>query len=295
MSAGWRRRPEVSQRWALRLMSWIALRFGRRAARLVLHPITAYYLLFAVRARRASGTYLRRALGRAPAPVDRYRHFHAFAATILDRVYLLHQRFELFAFEAHGEDELRERLARGAGVLLVGAHLGSFEALRALGRRHEGLRVAMVMYEDNARMLNETLAAISPAARQDVIALGSFDSMLRVRDSLAAGNAVGVLGDRGLDDGDALELPFLGASARFPLGPMRMAAMLRCRVVFMAGLYLGGARYRLHFEPIADFGAAPTAAGDALAAYVACLERHCRAAPYNWFNFYEFWGHAEAR
>jgi predicted LPLAT superfamily acyltransferase len=70
---------------------------------------------------------------------------------------------------------------------------------------------------------------------------------------------------------------------------MRMAAMLRCRVVFMAGLYLGGNRYALHFEPIADFGASPQEPGAALAAYVACLERHCRAAPYNWFNFYDFW------
>jgi predicted LPLAT superfamily acyltransferase len=295
MNDEWRRRPEISQRWALRLMSWIALRFGRRAARLVLHPVTAYYLLFASSARRASLAYLRRALGRAPGLTDRYRHFHAFAATILDRVYLLHGRFELFELDANGEAQLREQLGRGPGVLLLGAHLGSFEALRALGRRHEGLRVAMVMYEDNARMLNETLAAINPAARQDVIPLGRFDSMLRVRDSLAAGSAVGVLGDRGLDDDDVLELPFLGMAARFPLGPMRMAAMLRCRVVFMAGLYLGGARYAVHFEPIADFSAGSTAPGTALAAYVSCLERHCRAAPYNWFNFFDFWADAAAR
>lgn len=295
MSAGWRRRPEISQRWALRLMSWIALRLGRRAARLVLHPVTAYYLLFAPRARHASRAYLRRALGRAPGLADLYRHFHAFAATILDRVYLLNGRFDLFELDAKGETELRAQLGRGPGVLLLGAHLGSFEALRALGRRREGLRFAMVMYEDNARMLNETLAAISPAARQDVIALGRVDSMLRVRDSLATGSAVGVLGDRGLDDDDVLELPFLGAAARFPLGPMRMAAMLHCKVVFMAGLYLGGARYAVHFEPIADFSAGSTAPAAALGAYVACLERHCRAAPYNWFNFFDFWADAAAR
>jgi hypothetical protein len=26
-----------------------------------------------------------------------------------------------------------------------------------------------------------------------------------------------------------------------------------------------------------------------MAQYVAQLERYCRAAPYNWFNFYDFW------
>ncbi len=286
MSARWRRAPERSQRSALRLMRWIALGLGRRAARLVLHPVSAYFLLAAPQARRASRAFLGRALGRRATWADLYRHFYAFAATVLDRVYLLNGRFDLFEIDVRGEPDA------GAGLLLMGAHLGSFEALRAAGR-HGGLRVSMVMYEDNARMLNETLAALSPAARQDVIALGRVDSMLRVRDRLAEGGAVGVLGDRGLDDEDAQALPFLGAPARFPLGPFRMAALLRCRVVFMTGLYRGANRYALRFEPIADFSTAAAPAPEvALAAYVACLERHCREAPYNWFNFYDFWADA---
>lgn len=288
MSATWRHQPERSHRVALRLMRWIALGLGRGTARLVLHPVSAYFLLFAPRARRASRAFLDRALGRRATISDLYRHFFAFAATVLDRVYLLNARFELFDIDEHGAP-------RSGGLLLMGAHLGSFEALRASGRRAGGLRVSMVMYEDNARMLNETLAALSPDARQDVIALGRVDSMLRVRDCVAEGGVAGVLGDRGLDDDDTHALPFLGAPARFPLGPMRMAALLRCRVLFMAGLYLGGNRYALRFEPIADFSAARPAPEAALAAYVACLERHCRAAPYNWFNFYDFWGGTDAR
>jgi predicted LPLAT superfamily acyltransferase len=295
MTAAWRDRPERSHRLILRLMRWIALALGRRVARAVLHPITAYYLAFAPRERRASGAYLARVLGRAATLAERYRHFHGFAATVLDRVYLLHERFELFDIEVHGEDALRAALAPGRGALLLGAHLGSFEALRAPGRRATGLRIAMVMYEDNARLLNETLAALGPAARQDVIALGRVDAMLRVRDFLEGGGIAGVLADRALQEGGAAAVPFLGAPARFPLGPMRMAAMLRCRTLFMAGLYLGGKRYALHFEPLADFGATPRPQPEAaLAAYVACLERYCRAAPFNWFNFYDFWADGAA-
>ena len=286
MSARWRRTPERSHPWALRAMRWVALGLGRRAARLVLHPVSAYFLLAAPQARRASREYLGRALGRRARLADLYRHFYAFAATVLDRVYFLNGRFDLFDIEARGAP------APGEGQLLMGAHLGSFEALRATGRRQEGLRVSMVMYEDNARMLNQALAAISPSAAQDVIALGHVDSMLRVRDCLAAGGFAGVLGDRGLAQDDTRAVPFLGAPAQFPLGPLRMAALLRCRVAFMAGLYLGGNRYVLHFEPLADFGAAGATPEAALAAYVACLERHCRAAPYNWFNFYDFWADA---
>jgi predicted LPLAT superfamily acyltransferase len=288
LTAPWRRAPERSRPGALALMRAIALVLGRGAARAVLHPIVVYYLLFAPQARRASRAYLARALGRPPRLADLYRHFHAFAATALDRVYLLNGRFDLFelAIERAPGD-------RASGLLLAGAHFGSFEALRAAGRKETGLAVSMLMYEDNARMLNETLAAISPAARLDVIPLGRLDSMLRVRERLAAGGMVGVLADRSLQaDEEARALPFLGAPARFPTGPMRMAALLRCRVWFMAGVYEGGNRYRLRFEPLADFSAGAATPEGALAAYVACLERHCRAAPYNWFNFYDFWADA---
>jgi predicted LPLAT superfamily acyltransferase len=285
MSARWRNAPERSHRLALVLMRAVALGLGRRAARALLPAIAAYYLAFTPRARRASRDYLARALGRAPRLADLYRHFFTFAASVLDRVYLLNGRFDLFRFELHGVP------AEPAGLLLAGAHFGSFEALRAVGRHKAGLRITMVKYEDNARMVNEALAAISPAAQLDVIPLGRVDSMLRVRDALAAGAVVGVLADRQLDDEHAVSLPFLGAPASFPLGPMRMAELLRCRVHFMAGVCLGGNRYALHFEPLADFGATPRPeAQAALRAYVACLERHCRAAPYNWFNFYDFRG-----
>jgi predicted LPLAT superfamily acyltransferase len=285
LTAPWRRAPERSRPGVLALMRAIALVLGRGAARAVLHPIVVYFLLFAPRARRASRAYLQRALGRPPRLADLYRHFHAFAATALDRVYLLNERFDLFELTIEGAPG-----DQASGLLLAGAHFGSFEALRAAGRKATGLAVSMVMYEDNARMLNETLAAISPAARLDVIPLGRLDSMLRVRERLAAGGMVGVLADRSLQaDEEARALPFLGAPARFPTGPMRMAALLRCRVWFMAGVYRGGNRYALRFEPLADFGAGAATPEGALAAYVACLERHCRAAPYNWFNFYDFW------
>ncbi len=34
---------------------------------------------------------------------------------------------------------------------------------------------------------------------------------------------------------------------------MRLAAMLKRPVLFMSGLYLGGNRYAIHFERLADF------------------------------------------
>ena len=292
--AAWAHTPERSNMLMLRLMTWISLRLGRRVGRVVLHPIAAYFLLFAPASRRASGDYLRRALGRPPGWRDRYRHFFTFAATIHDRVYLVNRRFELFDFEVHGEAELRRLLAGGKGLFLMGAHLGSFEAIRALGRRDADLRVAMVMHQDNAQKLNAMLAAINPEAVQDVIGLGQIDSMLKVRERLDEGCVVGMLADRTPGKDTLVPVQILGAYANLPLGPLRMAALLRRPVLFMTGLYLGGNRYAIHFEPLADFsgvarGGRDAALKAAVDRYAALLDRYCRKAPYNWFNFFDFW------
>ena len=91
-----------------------------------------------------------------------------------------------------------------------------------------------------------------------------------------------------------MEVEFLGAAARFPLGPMRVAALLGRPVILMLGLYLGANRYRVVFEEVADFSGIgrqerEAAVRAAVLRYVRRLEEYCRAYPYNWFNFYRFW------
>ena len=293
-AAAWAQRPERSNRAILRLMVWISLTLGRRVGRIVLHGIALYFVLFSPKARRASRAYLGRALGRWAEWADGYRHVLAFASTIHDRVYLLNDRFDLFDIEIVGAEALHEALARQPGALLIGAHLGSFEVLRAMGRGQAGLPVAMLMYEENARKINATLEAINPAATRDVIPLGRMDSMLQAREKLEQGYLVGMLADRRLGDDDTVGCEFLGATAAFPTGPWRMAAMLRRPVFLMTGLYLGGNRYRIHFEQLADFSATPREGRDAavraaVARYAERLGHYCRVAPYNWFNFFDFW------
>ena len=298
--AAWARDGERSNPMTLRLMTWISLRLGRRLARGVLVGVAAYFVLFAPRARQASRRYLQRALGREPGWLDGFRHVFSFAATVHDRVYLLNDRHDLFDIRAHGLEHIEAVLSSGRGAFLLGAHFGSFEVMRALARRRGGLEVSLLMYEDNARKINAALNAINPAATQDIIPLGRVDSMLRLQERLDAGAVVGMLADRSLRDDATMTLPFLGAPAPWPRGPLRLAALLRRPVLFMAGIYLGGNRYEIHFQPLADFTDTPrgeraAALDAALERYVGQLQARCLAAPYNWFNFYDFWQEPDPR
>lgn len=299
MAAVWMQQDERSNLAALRVMAWVARRLGRRAARLLLWPTTLYFVVFSRQARRASCDYLRRALGREPRFLDGCRHVFSFASTILDRFFLLNDRFDLYDVTVHGQGTVQAALAKGRGVFMIGAHLGSFEVVRATSQGHGAASVSMVMYEENARKINQILQAINPALQADIIPLGRVDSMLRVKHALERGDLVGMLCDRDLGGEAVRRVPFLGREAAFPTGPFRLAAMLKRPLVLMVGLYRGGNRYEVHFESLGDFSPEAPAADPALPvaarvdavidAYVARLEHHCRQAPYNWFNFYDYW------
>lgn len=291
--APWLDRRERGSRSATRLMKWLALRFGRRIARLVLYPICAYFLLFSPRARDASRRYLGRALDRAAHAGDLWRHYFTFAATVLDRVYFLGGQLDRFDIEIEGLDQVHRTLASRRGCLLIGAHLGSFELLRNLAVEHK-MPVSPVMYEDNAGNITDVLSTVNTKITSSTIVPSEVDTVLRISERLAAGEIVAMLGDRFVGSEKRVTCRFFGLDAAFPQGPLLLAQSLGVPVMLFFALYQGGARYSVLFEPFCDgpSGDRRTRAAwvqQAAQRYADRLEQLCRIAPYNWFNFYDFW------
>ncbi len=290
----WLAKGERSNPAVIKFMVWVALRLGRPTARALLHPVSFYYLLFSPGARAASKQFLTHALGRPPRFPDLYRHHFYFAASILDRIFFLNGQFAKFDVRVHGEHIAEQTMAQGKGCILLGAHFGSFEVVRALGRTQPSLRIALLMYQENARNIGAVAAAINPQLATEIIALGKPDSMLKILERLDAGTFIGILADRTFEAEGRTLCSFLGRPASFPLGPFRLARILRRPVLLMLGLYNGGARYDIHFELLGDWTDPPEgdrtlAVEGMLRHYVERLEHHARVAPYNWFNFYDIW------
>jgi predicted LPLAT superfamily acyltransferase len=277
------------------LLAWVTLTLGRSFGRICLGPISVYFLAFGPRPRVASADYLGRIFRRPARIRDVYRHIHTFASTIHDRVLLLSGRMGDFDLAIEGEELIHIALAEHRrGCLLLGSHLGSFEVLRAIAARRDDVRVRILMETENAARIQGVLGRLGPSLHDWIIPLGAPTTLLDVKESLERNEVVGILADRVWRSDRATVTPFLGSSARFPLGPFRLACALDAPVVFGVGLYRGGNRYSLHFERLdppewQPFSDKSDRALQLLTAYVARLEQYCRAAPYNWFNFYDFW------
>ena len=299
MSGAWLAQRERGSQSAMRALIWVTLALGRRIGRVFLHPICAYFVLFSRGARRASADYLRRALGRPPRLADLMRHFHSFASTIHDRVYLRAGRYDYFDVRLDAPPALLTDLRTGRGCILLGSHLGSFEILRAAGLAEGAPPVNVLMHVEGAEKVNHVMDALAPAAAPRVIPLGHPGSLLRAQECLERGEIVGILADRSLRDGRDCRCDFLGSPARFPLGPFLLAGLLHAPVILAFGLYRGGRRYDVHLEPFAerielDRRDRAGSLRPWVERYAARLEQRCREAPYNWFNFYDFWTPAGA-
>jgi predicted LPLAT superfamily acyltransferase len=290
----WAHNQERGNMAALKLMSWIALHLGRRFSRAVLWFVMLYFYLSSSSARNASREFLSRIPGQTTGRAAVFRHLYAFGAVTLDRIYFLNGRLDLFNISVNDTHNLALGTASsGAGMFLMGAHLGSFECVRSIARDHPQLKMVLLMYEENARNIKQLLSAINPEAQQDIISLGRPGAMLAVKEQLAKGALIGVLADRSLDDTGNVQVSLLGSPAAFPSGPFRMAAMLGHPVFFMTGTYHGGNRYTIHLDLIINAASIAAnreqASQRALERYVQLIEQHCVAEPYNWFNFFDFW------
>ena len=290
----WVERRERGSEALMRLIAWLTFALGRSAGRLLLYPICAYFFALSARARRASRDYLGRVLGRPAGVTDVWRHYHAFASVVHDRLFLVAGRLREFEVTVHAGAEVSQWLAGSRGCILLGSHLGSFEILRARGVAQHFRPVNVVMHLDNAAKTNRVLQSIAPAVGQRVIPLGRPESLLRVEECLGRGEVVGILGDRVWQNDRSASCDFLGGRARFPLGPLMLAGLVQSPVILFFGLYRGGRRYEIRLEPLAEritFNGRDREASLSpwIELYARRLEHYCRLAPYNWFNFYDFW------
>ncbi len=286
---------------AIWLIRTVALGFGRRVARLLLYPIALYFFLRRADERAASRAYLTRVLGRPVRSRDVFHHIHLFAGTLLDRLFFLARGERDFQVETEGLQHLDRWIDVGRGVLLIGSHQGSFEALRALGARRPDVPLRVVLDKQKTPALTTVLEALAPDVGAAVIdaSRGGASVALAMAEGAAQGAMVALLADRGHRDEATRRVPFLGTPAPFPVGPWLLAAALKIPVVLCMGIYLGGNRYRLIFEPFSDGIAVPraqraAALDDIIEHYVRRVEHYARTYPFNWFNFYDFWQEADA-
>jgi predicted LPLAT superfamily acyltransferase len=294
MKQAWLELPERSNLFWLKTINWIALRAGQWLSRLLLYPITAYFVVFSNHTRIASRDFLRRVLGRDCGWGGVFRHYYTFACTLLDRIYIFAGQGQRLDIQFHGLDVLDNYARSGRGCLLVGAHLGGFEIVRALGVSQSGYRIKALVYGESTPRITGLFQKLNPSLFEDIIHMGSVGSLVGLDEHVRQGGMIALLGDRSVYAGKRIRCEFFGKPAWFPEAPALLSRILDIPLVLFFCLHRGDGRYEVWFEHLADPPRAiprerAAAVQGVMQSYANRLEHYCRLAPYNWFNFYDFW------
>jgi predicted LPLAT superfamily acyltransferase len=306
---GWSAIAERGSLLGIRITAWSYRRLGRSLTLPLVYAIVTYFFLTDAPGRRASIAYLRRIhahaggrglFRRRPGIRESWVHYRTFAVAIVDRFAIWFGDGREFTFEEHGVDVFDRGTKGKGGALILGAHLGNFDALRyyALQTRNT---VNVVMFTDNATRINRIFRELAPEMEQRMIAVdpNSVQSVFAIRERLRRGEHVAILADR-IEVGDrdrTVPIAFLGGVVAFPQAQVILAGLLGCPVFVIVALRRGSGRYELFLEPVTERVVLPRRDRDAAVAsvverYAASLERFCLMEPYQWFNFFDYWGDA---
>jgi len=224
--------------------------------------------------------------------------YRAFGRAILDRLAIWAAKAADFEYRVEGNEYCDRLAAAGRGGIVLGAHLGNFDALRLLAERQQRI-VHAVMFTAHAERINKIFDELSPDVELRMIEAdpNSLQAAFEIRECVQRGELVSILADRGGpgDLGRTAQAPFLGEPVEFPQAPFLLASLLGCPVLLMLAFQTGAGRYDVFTEQLTDGVQFPReerekGVTELLAAYATRLEHYCERYPYQWFNFYDYWG-----
>lgn len=300
MTHQWNKVPERGGSKALRFGLALLNLLGLRVGIMLGHIVGAYFFITGSVSRRASKAYLRRLFalqGKPAGPLwwHALKHHNAFTTQIIDRLWFWQGKLQHYEFTWKGRENIHKY--KGKGAVFVGAHFGSFDAMRAFSHEH-ALPVNVVMYRSHASGINTLFKQLNPDSQVRIVELSEDNpnKVFELQERLAAGEFVAILADRPSPTGRdrTSKLDFLGDGADFPQNPWILASILGYPVIFTVGVRLGFRRYHIMAEPVAEKLELPRKTRqEALQAYMTQyaerLETLCKQYPYQWFNFFDFW------
>lgn len=230
----------------------------------------------------------RRAMGAWRAFWHTYKNHCLFSQVVMDHFYMYGGgRFEV---SVTGYDTYRNLAEGKDGFVILSAHVGNYEiagyTLVADKKRFNALvfggETQMVMKNRQQLFAQHNIRMIP--IKEDM------SHIFELSNALAAGETVSLAGDRIFGAMRAYELPFMGAEAKFPMGPFALAAQREVPVIAVNVLKVGCKHYHIYVQPLQAEGKTVKQRARNLAEhYVANLELVLNEYPDQWYNYYEFW------
>jgi predicted LPLAT superfamily acyltransferase len=238
-------------------------------------------------------------LPKRPGAGDVFRHLLTFAYASLDKLSAWTGGIRVADVDGVNDGLFDAAKKTGRGAMVISAHVGNIEAIRAIATINQRFRINVLVHTLHAESFNRVIEKYSPESPVRLAQVTQIDVgvAMRLSEAVNRGEWLVIMGDRvAVKDGEEKAVPvdFLGSPVHQPMGPYVLAAALQCPV-YTLFCVRKGKRFRVRFELLADPVQLPRKDREtAIQAYASTFAQRLEAivaeAPFQWFNFYDYWG-----
>jgi predicted LPLAT superfamily acyltransferase len=301
----WSKVTERGSMLGIETLIFIYKIFGKGLFKVCLTPVMFYFYVTGTSARQAVWYYLdnyHASQGHAKKTGlakfnDGFKVFFSFGLSIVDKFDAWLGKVSFDDIDIVG-DEGYQALSTGPGAVIFSAHLGNMEVCRAIFSHGENKKpLNVITYNEHTPSFNNFLKKVNAESAINFIHINNFgpDDSIKLKQKIEDGEVVVIFADRtSVNNPNSVNFaPFLGEKAPFAIGPFALATIMDCPVFTIFCLKEKG-RYRTYIEKLAD----PVKVKrkerqqyfyDLTERFAQRLEKHVLLAPYQWYNFFNFW------
>ncbi len=262
-------------------------------AYILLRIVTFYYLIFSFKSSKYAFNYFykRHGYGVLKCLYKIYQNYNLLGESIIDKVVIRSGIPNKFTFNLDGIENLHKIAALKRGGLLLTAHIGNWETASHLLSDIDA-RINIVTFDGEDPGIKEYLNSVTGKSRMNFIYIkDDLSHLFKINEALLDNEFVCMPADRFLEGNKTITVKFLGADAKFPLGPFLLASKFGVPVSFVYGMKESTRHYHFYASEIKEY---PYLEKDDLLQqivkdFVDDMEVKVKKYPEQWYNYYNFW------
>jgi predicted LPLAT superfamily acyltransferase len=279
--------------WGYKIFVSVLKIGGVMPAYLLLRFVTIHYLLFSFKTTGSIYSYFRKrhGYGVLKSITKVYQNYNLLGQSIIDKVVVMSGIPNRFTFDFDGVENLHQIASLKKGGLLLSAHIGSWEIAGNL-LNGIGNTVNIVVYDGEVEGIKNYMESVTGKLSVNLIVIkDDLSHIFQINEAFSNNELVCMHADRFVDGAKTIKVNFMGAEAKFPLGPFMLASRFKVPVSFVFAMKESAFHYHFFATPIKDYiHLGREAIVDLLISdFVTDMENKVKQYPEQWYNYYDFW------